>query len=55
MGAWQNSLGSWMEQLVGRIGRDAEGNDGAIRDEVRWCESIERVKGVIGRIPAGRV
>lgn len=32
----------------------AEGNGEAIRDEVRWCESDERLKGVIGRILVGK-
>jgi len=49
---WSNC---WATQGDGGKGRDAEGNDGAIGDEVQCCKSVERAKGIVGRILVGRV
>jgi hypothetical protein len=40
---------------MGRWVGMAEGNGEAIRDAVRWCESDERLKRVIGRLLVGKV
>lgn len=53
----EDGLSNWWATQEGNgvIGRGAKGNDEASRDEVRWCESVERVKGVFGRTLVERV